>query len=78
MYPLHGQPSLIFTLLGLTIWWSGKLRHTAVNVYSSEIWVSFNGGTYFTSAKSSRTPWNVKVHVEDKSQSVVGVEARKK
>jgi hypothetical protein len=56
---------------------------TAFNVYSSKIWVSFkgwtNGRTYFTSIKSAGTRWNVKVHVEDKRQSVVaGVEARKK
>jgi hypothetical protein len=53
---------------------------TAVSIYSSEIWMSFNewtnGGRHFTSAKSLRTPWNAKVHVEDKRQSVVaGVEA---
>jgi len=52
---------------------------TAGNVYSSEIWVIFNGGTYFISAKSSTTPWNVKVDVKDKSQSVVaGVESPNK
>jgi len=56
---------------------------TAVSDFSSEIWMSFNGwtngGTYFTSVKSSRIPWNTKVHVEDKRQSVVaGVEARNK